>query len=324
MFGQIRWLGAGLVVCLASCSVDETTQVEDTGGTGGSSGIGGGTFGGTGGTGATGGSGGNLGGSAGATGGAAGQPSGGAAGAPAGGSAGVPSGGGTGGVVDPCAGKCTDQNATCSGSGSCDCNADYLNVDTDGDAQTADCKSAIITDVTAELAVTHESCGNLVIKLRGPDNTLITLMSRPGEAEAADDGSSGSGGDQSDMTASAPVTFDDAAGPSAETMGSGPPGEVVCQQSACDFHPDHGAATGPATLAAAFDGKNALGTWRMCVGDAVNNNVGTFQSWELRVTTSNHQFVKATGTNLNLTVPDDGYTGALDPAGAACVDITLP
>lgn len=328
----MRWRGAALVLCLSSCSVDETTQVEDTGGTGGGSAsggtgaLGGGTFGGTGGTGATGGSGGNVGGSAGTpTGGAAGTPAGGAGGAGGtGGVAGTTSGGGTGGVVDPCAGKCTDGNAICSGSGSCDCNANFVNVDTDGDAQTADCKSTIVTKVTAEIAIGHTQCGNLVIKLRGPDNTLITLMSRPGANEAADDGAGAGGGDMSDMVSSSPVTFDDAAVASAESMGSGPPGQSVCQQSlVCDYHPDHGAATGPTTLSAAFDGKSATGTWRMCVGDADNNDTGTFHSWELRVTTSNHQFTKS-ADGLNLAIPDGGYNGSLDPASAACADITLP
>lgn len=323
----MRWLGAGLVLCLLSCSVDETTAFEDTGGTGGSGGsgaLGGGTFGGTGGTG---GSGGSVGGSAGsATGGAAGA-TGGAAGAPAGGSGGVagtPSGGGTGGVVDPCAGLCTDGNATCSGAGSCDCNADFVNVDTDGNAQTADCKSTLATKVTVELAIGHTQVGNLVIKLRGPDNTVITLMSRPGATEPADDGSGVGGGDMSDILVAAPVTFDDAAATSAESMGGGVPGQSVCQgDGICSYHPDHGAATGPTTLAAAFDGKNATGTWRMCVGDADSGDTGAFESWELVVTTSNHQFSKS-ATGLNLSIPDNGYDGSLNPSSVACSDITLP
>jgi subtilisin-like proprotein convertase family protein len=334
VFGQLRWLGAGLLICLASCSVDETTAFEDAGGVGGQGGgsggsgaLGGGTFGGNGGTSASGGSGGNTGGvagtPAGGTGGVAGTPAGGGG---TGGVAGTPAGGGgTGGVVDPCGGNCTDPNATCSDTGSCDCNGNFLNIDTDGNPQTAECKSTLISDVVvADVAIAHEACGNLVIKLRGPDNTLIALMSRPGYTEGADDGTGNNAGDQSGMTDTAPVDFDDAAATSAESMGSGPPGQTVCQATGvCAYHPAQGAAPGPATLAAAFDGKSALGTWRICIGDADNNNNGTFQGWELRITTSDHQFVKS-ATALNLSIPDNAYNGTQDSGTVACSDITLP
>jgi subtilisin-like proprotein convertase family protein len=242
------------------------------------------------------------------------------AGSATGGTVGVPSGGGTGGVVDPCGGNCTDANATCSAGGSCDCNNTFINVDNDGNPQTADCKSTVVTTVTATVGITHDACGNLVIKLAGPNTTLITLVSRPGEAETADNGMGGSG-DMSNLVATSPITFDDTAPTDAELIGNG--NGVVCLETGpCAYNPNRGAASGPDTLAAAFGGSTALGTWRLCVGDAAAAETGTLQSFSVAITTSNHTFNGAV-TNLNQAIVDNGYIGTLAPGSATCADIVI-
>jgi subtilisin-like proprotein convertase family protein len=315
VFGHLRWLGAVIATCLASCGVEEKTDLTGTGGSAGATSGGGGTgaSGGAGGTGATGGGAGQT---NGGTGGIAGAVNGGTAGA-----AGTPAGG-TGGIVDPCAGACTDANATCSGGGTCDCNSDYLDVD--GNPQSADCKSTIVTSVSVTLGITHERCGELVIKLGGPNAVTMTLMSRPGENESSDNGQSGGSGDGSPMTSSSPVTFDDAATPGSESMGQGPQGEVVCQDTGvCSYNPDQGAAGGPTTLDGAYGGSTALGLWRVCVGDVLMNDTGTLESFSVDITTSNHSFTGAV-TGLAQNIPDNGYDGTLGSSSVTCADVVIP
>ena len=296
--------------------------VSGSGGAGGSAGAGGsgGATGGSGG--ATGGSGGATGGSGGATGGSGGA-TGGSCGA-TGGSGGAGGAGGTGGTTaDPCSGLCTDVNATCSSGGVCGCKAGFLNVDTDTDPKTATCKSSIVASLTVKVAIDHEDCGHLTIKLRGPNATVITLVSRPGHGEGADDGGGILAGDLSGLDPAHAVTFQDSAAVAAEDMGDsiGPLSYVCKDDKICAFKPDKGAAAGPTTLQAAFKGIDAIGKWTLCVGDSNWLVGGKLEQWTLSITTSDGSIVRATPANLGLGIKDDGYDGTL--GSMACQDIIV-
>ncbi|MEZ4451899.1 MAG: proprotein convertase P-domain-containing protein [Nannocystaceae bacterium] len=114
-----------------------------------------------------------------------------------------------------------------------------------------------------ELAIEHSRIGDLVVKVRSPSGTITTLMSRPGLAEPADDGT-GCCGDSSSMKKVFPVTFRDGGLVDAEQMGIG---QVVCQDDGfCDYFPNPD--KGPGTNLADFHGEPSKGIWSVCVGDA--------------------------------------------------------
>ncbi|MCI0333103.1 MAG: proprotein convertase P-domain-containing protein [Planctomycetes bacterium] len=137
--------------------------------------------------------------------------------------------------------------------------------------------SELATDVNVLVGINHTFVGDLVIKLVSPENTVVTLLSRPGFNESADNGS-GIGGDSSNLSSSFPLTYDDEATSlkSAELMGSTIGNAEVIGRDGMeprDFIPAHGAAFG--TNLSDFDGENAAGTWRLYVGDAAPGEIGT-------------------------------------------------
>ena len=331
---------------LAACGLSEEGGADVGGGTGGKAGAGG--AGGAGGSGSNGGAGGSAGTGGGAgsggsggsggvsgSGGASGSAGAGGSGGATGGSGGATGGsggatggsggaGGTGGTTaDPCSGLCTDVNATCSSGGVCGCKAGFLNVDTDTDPKTATCKSSIVASLTVKVAIDHEDCGHLTIKLRGPNATVITLVSRPGHGEGADDGGGILAGDLSGLDPAHAVTFQDSAAVAAEDMGDsiGPLSYVCKDDKICAFKPDKGAAAGPTTLQAAFKGIDAIGKWTLCVGDSNWLVGGKLEQWTLSITTSDGSIVRATPANLGLGIKDDGYDGTL--GSMACQDIIV-
>jgi len=128
----------------------------------------------------------------------------------------------------------------------------------------------LMQDVKALVAVSHSQVGDLTIKLRSPAGTVATLMSRPGFAEPADDGS-GCCGFESDWNG-ALVRFDAAAPVSAEAMGTA--GDAVCSEDGVCIYasaPDSASGSGLAD----FDGENPNGTWLCCVGDSESVDSGT-------------------------------------------------
>ncbi|MEZ4383753.1 MAG: hypothetical protein R3A79_20645 [Nannocystaceae bacterium] len=121
-----------------------------------------------------------------------------------------------------------------------------------------------------EVAIDHQEVGDLVIKVQAPSGLVSTAMSRPGLAEAMDDGE-GNGGDKSILKANFPVTFRDAGLVDAEMMGIG---NVVCQDDGlCDYWPNPDSAEG--TSFADFIGEESKGTWRVCFGDAEPGGMGS-------------------------------------------------
>jgi subtilisin-like proprotein convertase family protein/truncated hemoglobin YjbI len=123
-----------------------------------------------------------------------------------------------------------------------------------------------IDGVQVELGLTNDWVGDLTIKVESPDGTITTLMSRPGTAELADDGT-GCGGDSSNIATAAPVVFIDGGATSAELMGSTINGaQTVCTDDMlCEYNPNAGAAVA-GTLADLVGGP-ANGQWRVCVAD---------------------------------------------------------
>lgn len=273
-----------------------------TGGTGGDAAAGSGGTVGNGGTAGSGGSGGTAGGAGGTGGGAA----------------------GTGGTTgDPCSGQCNGSHSICSATGVCGCSAGYTDTDGNPGDNSATCdKSSIIQSLTVTVGVQHPHCGELTYKLAHGIQPM-TLMSRPGAAEAADDGSGNLPGNQAKLSGASPLTFDDAAATSAEDMGATTgAAQTVCLDSGiCQYHPDKGAAAGPGTLAAAFAGTDSIGTWQLCVGDSMANASGSLQNWSISFVTPGGTQTYSSGS-ISVSIPDDGYNGSLGSMG--CNQIKVP
>lgn len=133
--------------------------------------------------------------------------------------------------------------------------------------------SGIITDMNVDLEINHSWVGDLTVKVVSPSLEVLTLMSRPGYAEAADDGG-GCCGDSSDIQAISAVTFDDNGATDAEALGSTIAGDqFVCQDDGlCTYFPNPD--TGPGTNFAQFFGQPAAGDWMVCVGDGAGGDIG--------------------------------------------------
>lgn len=144
---------------------------------------------------------------------------------------------------------------------------------------------ADISSVTAQVGMVHTFVGDLVIKLISPANTVVTLVSRPGYTEVADDGAETGYGDSSDLVITHPITFSQSAGVSSELMGDGAnitSTQAVCQTGGvCDFLPSNGAAT--AGNLSAFNGQTSPGTWKLCVGDVTSGDLGTIDAVTLTI-----------------------------------------
>jgi hypothetical protein len=264
----------------------------------------------------------------------------GGAGCTSAGSSGSATAGSGGGAA--CGDTCVDPHASCV-SGTCECEPGYEDVD-QGDPTTASCVStATILWLKVRLAIDHSRLGNLTIKLQSPSGTVLTLMSRPGFTESADDGSAngqtwppfnyGPSGDQSDLASSHPIQFWDGAPIDAEDMGFGQDGGglAVCRdgntepgaapEPECDYRPSPQSAAGPPSIAAAFDGELATGKWSLCVGDSDATAAGVLTGWALEITTIGGP-VPVAAEGLGLAVPDNGYDGT--PSSMICSALEVP
>lgn len=135
-----------------------------------------------------------------------------------------------------------------------------------------------LQSVKLKLRLQHSFAGDLTVKVVSPSNHAVTVLSRPGFAETADDGS-GCCGDSSGLSAAAPLLFDDASsGASAEMLGANlSDAQVVCRDDEqCSFVPAAGAAA-PGTFAD-FLGVDGTGTWQVCAGDSENLETGALCS----------------------------------------------
>jgi subtilisin-like proprotein convertase family protein len=76
-----------------------------------------------------------------------------------------------------------------------------------------------ILDLNVTVEIDHPWVGDLVIKLKGPSGQIVTLMSRPGLIEAADNGN-GTSPEGSHLSRFQPIAFNDSAAKSAEQIGN--------------------------------------------------------------------------------------------------------
>ncbi|MCY1062210.1 DUF4215 domain-containing protein [Nannocystis sp. SCPEA4] len=139
----------------------------------------------------------------------------------------------------------------------------------------------VVHDVRMKIGAEHPHVGDLVFKLWSPAGTVLTLMSLPGGAEAADDGMSDSP-ENSDMDAVWPVVFRND-GTDAELIGHTLGiDEAVCRDDGvCEYAPSPGA--GPGEDFGEFTGEPSQGTWRFCAGDSAFADKGTLESVTLTV-----------------------------------------
>lgn len=141
----------------------------------------------------------------------------------------------------------------------------------------------VVAAVEVEVGVDTGHAGDLTIKVVAPGGETVTLVSRPGFAEAADDGA-GCSGDNSNLVGAAPLRFHAGGAKDAELMGDSLDTDgVICQDDgACSYTPNPGAATG-ADLAS-LTGTAAPGDWQVCVGDSCGGFTATLQVVRLDLT----------------------------------------
>ena len=135
-----------------------------------------------------------------------------------------------------------------------------------------------VQDADVEVSMEHTFVGDLTIKLVSPAGTIATVLSRPGLAEPADDGTDCCG-NSSNLELGGPITFSTTNGLiDAETMGEPDfPGTniVVCTDDGeCSFIPSPDSALDTGDLSAIFDGEEAAGNWQLCVGDSAGLDTG--------------------------------------------------
>jgi subtilisin-like proprotein convertase family protein len=175
---------------------------------------------------------------------------------------------------------------------------------------------ATIVDVTVDVAATHSWIGDLIFTIESPDATLLTLMDRPGLPVV-----NVTFGDNDDLIASSPITFEDASANPAEDMGDGSTvtNIVVCQDDGiCDYSPDNAFST--------LAGENVNGTWEFCVSDNAGGDTGTISTFTVNVSCQGGEppapslaLTKTVGTDPNACATTDSIT--ID-AGGGGTDVT--
>lgn len=148
-----------------------------------------------------------------------------------------------------------------------------------------------VVEATVTVGITHTFVGTLVIKLKSPAGTVVTLLHYPGLAGVADDASPG-GGNDPNLSATFTILLSDTAtgGVSAEQMGDTLDDDDVvgdpANGSPRNYVPgagDLGTSAG-ASLPdrfSALDGQDGPGDWTLYVGDGLAADTGWLQSWEL-------------------------------------------
>ncbi len=145
----------------------------------------------------------------------------------------------------------------------------------------------VVIGAELSIGIAHSFIGDLVIKVQNPDLAVLTVLNRPGYTETSDSGVGGPG-DSSVLLGVVPVRFADEAPVSAEEMGADLPAkQAVCTGDLqCDFRPSPGKA--PGSNFAGFKGSSAVGTWKVCVGDAGPDHIGNVNSIGLTIQQQKH------------------------------------
>ena len=131
--------------------------------------------------------------------------------------------------------------------------------------------TGIISDINmTNLEIQHTYIGDLVVTLRSPSGTEITLLDRPGEP------SSNSGCRQNNIL----VDFDDAAILDYHTL------EGTCNTSnSSTTYAIEGSFQSMQALSA-FHGEEMQGDWVLSISDAYSRNGGSLESWSLELFSS--------------------------------------
>lgn len=149
-----------------------------------------------------------------------------------------------------------------------------------------------VSDISLSFQIDHTYVSDLTMKLYNPEGREVTLLSRPGIDELADDGSTppGEAGYAANFSVSYLITFFDGSPNDAERMGEGlrddqAVGNFMIQSPGL-YRPAAGAAGG-STLSV-FKGESPVGRWTFCVGDALAGDSGVIDLWQLtlRATTN--------------------------------------
>ena len=138
----------------------------------------------------------------------------------------------------------------------------------------------VVTSIYVTVAIDHTWVGDLAIELIATDGTELQILARPG-ADQPDEDQNAPYGDGSNLDPANPITFQDGAFPSAETLGAGVSGGA--DVPAGTYAPDtngwnstytdfNGFVTAP-TL--------ARGNWTLKVADYANADTGSLVSWTL-------------------------------------------
>ena len=159
----------------------------------------------------------------------------------------------------------------------------------DGTIGSMACLNYNVTDgtvgsVSVNITLEHTYVGDLTFKLVSPQGTILTMMSRPGYDEAADDGV-GCCGNSSNLIQSSPLFFANGNTYDPELMGDGQAsGDFVCQDNGeCDYFANP--ATGPGTDFSDFVGEDSGGDWQVCVGDGAGADIGNLIDATVNVAT---------------------------------------
>ncbi|HEU4662511.1 MAG TPA: proprotein convertase P-domain-containing protein, partial [Dokdonella sp.] len=141
-----------------------------------------------------------------------------------------------------------------------------------------------VTHISITTGLTHTWLGDITLKLISPTGTVLGVFSRPGAADAADDGGAGGFGDDSELVSANPLNFDDALAGDPETLGSTlGDTQAACRDDAiCDYHANPGPVVGVPNFAG-FNGELASGTWNLCGGDSANADTGSIDGWSITI-----------------------------------------
>lgn len=118
-----------------------------------------------------------------------------------------------------------------------------------------------VSDVNVRVKITHTWVGDVVIKLKSPLGTEVTLLDRPGVPAST----FGCSNDNMD------VTFDDA-------------GASTLEAHCAGTNPWFTGVAKPVSLLSAFNGEALQGNWVLTVSDLAGGDLGTLTSWELITT----------------------------------------
>ncbi len=141
----------------------------------------------------------------------------------------------------------------------------------------------IVESVELTVGINHTWVADLTMKLVHPDGMkILTLVSRPTYAEAADDGN-GCCGKGPNLSSMFPLIFKNGAANDAEVMGNTLQStQTICKDDGvnpCEWKPNPG--KGPGMNLDDFKGMPATGTWKFCVGDSNASDVGNLASVKL-------------------------------------------